>query len=256
MAAIIQRIAIEAYKSFKHVSHKADVTKLCQLLGEINAADVAFESNIYTKEHTVNNTMRKDLDIHFDSAPVRYIQIWEDEVFTMGIFVLKSGFTIPLHDHPKMTGLIRVIHGCAQVQSYTALECDQNLREKLKNSYTVSDGNQCSLTITQKQDTSLLTPETDVAVLYPVENNYHNVKAIGGVMAFIDIISPPYDDHNTCTYFKDITDDTILYTDISMFKDKVNRLAVLKEIPLPQEFWCHPARYSGPIITKDVIHRH
>lgn len=42
------------------------------------------------------------------SPPVSYMHICETEVFSMGVFLLKSGASIPLHDHPGMNGMLKV----------------------------------------------------------------------------------------------------------------------------------------------------
>ncbi|CAB1419736.1 unnamed protein product [Pleuronectes platessa] len=39
--------------------------------------------------------------------PVTYMHICETEVFSMGVFLLRPGASIPLHDHPDMNGNLR-----------------------------------------------------------------------------------------------------------------------------------------------------
>ncbi|CAB1436331.1 unnamed protein product [Pleuronectes platessa] len=41
------------------------------------------------------------------SPPVTYMYICETEVFSMGVFLLRPGASIPLHDHPDMNGNLR-----------------------------------------------------------------------------------------------------------------------------------------------------
>ncbi|CAB1439204.1 unnamed protein product [Pleuronectes platessa] len=41
------------------------------------------------------------------SPPVTYMHICETEVFSMGLFLLRPGASIPLHDHPDMNGNLR-----------------------------------------------------------------------------------------------------------------------------------------------------
>lgn len=52
-------------------------------------------------------------------APVTYIEVYEDSNVSIGIFVLRDGAKIPLHDHPYMYGVLKVIHGKVRIQSYT-----------------------------------------------------------------------------------------------------------------------------------------
>ena len=42
------------------------------------------------------------------SSPVTYIKILEDSDVSIGIFLVKSGCRIPLHNHPNMHGLLKV----------------------------------------------------------------------------------------------------------------------------------------------------
>ncbi|CAB1459565.1 unnamed protein product [Pleuronectes platessa] len=41
------------------------------------------------------------------SPPVTYMHICETEVFSMGLFLLRPGASIPLHVHPDMNGNLR-----------------------------------------------------------------------------------------------------------------------------------------------------
>jgi len=59
-------------------------------------------------------------------APVTYIEVFENEHISVGVFVLRDGAKIPLHDHPYMYGVLKVIHGKVRVQSYTPKQKDYN----------------------------------------------------------------------------------------------------------------------------------
>ncbi|XP_034050561.1 2-aminoethanethiol dioxygenase-like [Thalassophryne amazonica] len=45
------------------------------------------------------------------APPVSYMHIYETENFSMGVFLLRGGASIPLHDHPDMHGMLKVCHG-------------------------------------------------------------------------------------------------------------------------------------------------
>ena len=49
---------------------------------------------------------------------VSYVHLFSDAAFSMGIFVLPAGAKIPLHDHPEMTVLSKLLYGTLQVTSY------------------------------------------------------------------------------------------------------------------------------------------
>ena len=38
-------------------------------------------------------------------APVTFINVYESNIFTLGIFIIRKGNSLPLHDHPGMFGV-------------------------------------------------------------------------------------------------------------------------------------------------------
>lgn len=62
--------------------------------------------------------------IHSRQAPVTYIAVFEDKNVSIGVFVLRDGAKIPLHDHPYMYGVLKVIYGKVKLQSYTPMHKD------------------------------------------------------------------------------------------------------------------------------------
>ena len=55
--------------------------------------------------HESSAALRKTEASKVFGAPVSYINIFECSYFTLGVFILKSGVSVPLHDHPGMYGL-------------------------------------------------------------------------------------------------------------------------------------------------------
>ncbi|KAJ3060427.1 hypothetical protein HK102_009490, partial [Quaeritorhiza haematococci] len=55
-------------------------------------------------------------------SPVEYYPIYESEVFTMCVFVLKKGVTMPTHDHPNMMVFSRIVLGDLWVKTYEFID--------------------------------------------------------------------------------------------------------------------------------------
>ena len=55
------------------------------------------------------------------AAPVTYIPVVENQHISMGIFVIREGQNIPLHDHPNMHGVIKCIAGKLNITSFSKL---------------------------------------------------------------------------------------------------------------------------------------
>ena len=56
-----------------------------------------------------------------NAAPVTYIPVVENQHISMGIFVIREGQNIPLHDHPNMHGVIKCIAGKLNITSFSKL---------------------------------------------------------------------------------------------------------------------------------------
>ena len=61
----------------------------------------------------------------FRNTPVTYIGIYEDRDISVGIFIIRRGCRIPLHNHPGMYGVIKVVHGKVDVATYTKVDQEQ-----------------------------------------------------------------------------------------------------------------------------------
>ena len=74
----------------------SSLNELKKLLDGLRACDVGLD-----KSHALKSTVPS-------MAPVTYIKIHEDQDVSIGIFLVKGGQKIPLHNHPKMHGLLKV----------------------------------------------------------------------------------------------------------------------------------------------------
>lgn len=106
---LIQKIAKKAHIAFKDfksaTSRGNDVdkhTELVSLVTAIRAADL--------KLTPPNSKPSSVASAGLQSPPVSYMHICETEMFSMGVFLLKTGASIPLHDHPGMNGMLKVRH--------------------------------------------------------------------------------------------------------------------------------------------------
>ena len=55
-------------------------------------------------------------------APVTYIPVMENQHISMGIFVIREGQNIPLHDHPNMSVFFRLVMGNLHYRAYDKAE--------------------------------------------------------------------------------------------------------------------------------------
>ena len=227
---------MQALQTFSKFTSKQrfpeELASLQKLLNEVSSNELNFDPDL------VANTASFKLDNNTEDAPVTYVHLWEDSVFTIGVFVLKKGVTLPLHDHPSMTGLIKVISGTASIRSFTERNDLIVPEEVLKE---LRPWQRRGVKVVDQLPTKELNTESDACILTPTESNYHEISSVGGPAAFLDILAPPYDHfsgNRECHYYK-------------VFEGHGEEKAspkYLVEIPQPREFWCSQSEYLGPEI--------
>lgn len=238
----------------------------------------------------------KPKDIGFDmswvsnsqvyAAPVAYVHITENEVFSMGIFILRPGSRIPLHDHPGMYGILRVMYGSLRCRSFTPL---QNLkpnhpaypRSFVTEAFPGSGWQFRDLIMARPHQDVVVNAESCAQLLTPEEGNLHEVTPVDGPAVFLDILAPPYDhDLGTreCRFYKEVillgnhvptrpvdsaSNEIGSNTDgasnqqhsdvndvhlLNGLRDG-SQLIYLVETNQPKDYWCESAEYVGPSVV-------
>ncbi|XP_017875150.1 2-aminoethanethiol dioxygenase-like [Ceratina calcarata] len=206
---------------FKLCQKKFD--KLRNLMNKITAEDV--------------NLNKQILDfIQVQHAPMWVIDIFQNQDFAISIFILKHGFTMPIHDHPGMYGFLKVISGVVQVNNYT-LKANEDHTIRL---------NKEEMAYRHKPIT--LHSNSPACTLTPKEKNLHEITCIEGPAAFLDILSPPYDvdidsgkGPRPCRFFKTVSSSKAC-TDTSDIIEEV-KLVVIEGQP---DFYSGSLKYTGP----------
>mmetsp|Transcript_38183 Transcript_38183/g.91404 ORF Transcript_38183/g.91404 Transcript_38183/m.91404 type:complete len:310 (-) Transcript_38183:125-1054(-) len=199
---------------------------------------------------------------------VRYLAVADTPTYSVGIFVFPPGSKIPLHDHPDMVVVSRVLYGDFRVESYDLIDAPKKERstqdtavaqptpthppsifrasfQKLKSfmsffSEVADEVNDRSLYARPNAQPlgvdgdNLSAP--NVTCLYPHEGNFHSFVAGPDGAAVLDILLPPYEDgERDCTFYETRR----LETDFS--EHDVFRLV---PIPAPDDFHCYSGSYG------------
>ncbi|XP_074532662.1 2-aminoethanethiol (cysteamine) dioxygenase b [Halichoeres trimaculatus] len=240
MTSIVQRIARQALVTFRSPPRVGEAAgksfvenhgKLKSLMTEVRAADLKLVPR--------RDDDSSPLTYHSGAPPVTYMQICETDSFSMGVFLLKSGASIPLHDHPGMHGILKVMYGKVRISCFDRLERPAGSSQEEPPLPPTQMG---ALRRSVLRCTGEYTEESGPCVLSPDRDNLHQIDAVDGPTAFMDILAPPYDpdEGRDCHYYKVLADSEVNDT------EQKEREVWLMEISQPSDFWCGGETYPGP----------
>lgn len=205
---------------------------------------------------------------------VRYLHVKEvPDKYTIGIFVFPPNCQMPLHDHPNMIVLSRVLYGEFNVTSYDVVATqnddvdndDEKVVRKDANSTSIIDrmkgyifgdtggGGVNVLRVSPKLNhMPFVITAPNVTCLYPHEGNCHAFQAGPQGAAILDVFFPPYDDEDDrdCTYYRS---PSISYNDHDDSDGEQRRpILTLTPIDQPDDFSCLEGSYGrfGQYATK------
>jgi hypothetical protein len=127
---------------------------------------------------------------------VRYIHISDvPEHYSVGIFVLPPYTKIPLHDHPGMCVLSRVLYGDVERLSLDVCPPDSVAP------WNPQEWPEGTLRATRQRLQRLSAPMS--TQLFPYQGNLHEFTAGPQGAAILDVLLPPYsiDHHRDCTFY-------------------------------------------------------
>ena len=197
MSVPIQKVFALAKKTFarvkgndgrrKHILSKDDfyshLDELSALMATLTASDLGLDQSAAVCQRQP------------PKAPVTYIGLHEDADLTMGIFIINPRGRMPLHNHPKMHGVLKVVHGNVQMSHFnriSALNVPEDLPVPLRTRLELLD--QGVVVPTQHPTRVTAGADSKPFLLSPNENNFHEIQLVDddNPAAFVDILSPPY----------------------------------------------------------------
>jgi cysteamine dioxygenase len=219
------RVAIQTFSNIKSASPinaDSSIQTLSKLVNDITPVEDLGLSQSVGQPLSLNLPMPS-------VAPVTYMEVFENNAITVGVFILKQKSRIPLHDHPGMYGIIKVLYGSVNIQSYSVATTGSSNPSKF---------------FAVKSPPTIVTERDGPVILSPLTNNIHEIWPVDGSSAsFLDVLAPPYDpdgpDKRDCHYFRD-----------DGFSGHLN-LHALTEVKCPHSFWCDSLIFSK---KKDIQH--
>lgn len=255
---LIQKIARKAYATFKgfKASANGDSKASFDIQGElVSLVTTLRAADLRIAPRKTKPGSKPDLG----GPPVTYMHICETNVFSMGVFLLRHGASIPLHDHPGMHGMLKVLYGKVSIRSFDKLLEPTDETTPVNNQYPQFDPplpaapQSDSLRRSVLRSVGEFSADSGPCLLSPQRDNLHQIDAVEGPAAFLDILSPPYDpeDGRDCHYYKVLQPVSAEGTDSEMKQQEQQgeEGMWLLEIPQPEDFWCGGEPYPGPEVS-------
>lgn len=232
VAAFRQALCTFKQETFRDtsVNFQNNLTKLKSMMDNLKADDLGFDPNF--NDPAVWKEPGK--------APCTYIEVFQNSDVNLSMFILKPGFKMPLHDHPHMYGLLKLISGAVRLKSYSKYPLTDEVSKsvQVKSHSAVGRNNKFLAEITSDEVCSAISP---TCVLTPTKSNFHEIEALEFPAAFFDVLAPPYE-----TYLKAVGPRLCRYYKIN--NEISTNLVEMQEIRVPDSFYCDQAPYLGPLL--------
>nr|ABV22263.1 conserved hypothetical protein [Karlodinium veneficum] len=130
-----------------------------------------------------------------------YRCITKQRDFEVVVLIVPAGEAIPLHDHPGMTVVSKVLHGKLDVKSYNGTDTSQAVPLSMIDRIRGRGTTQLHCCTPSRQ---LVTSSCKVIRLGLVDGNIHSFQALENTAIF-DVLTPPYDDSKGrfCSYYEE-----------------------------------------------------
>ncbi|CAL9144836.1 unnamed protein product [Musa hybrid cultivar] len=234
----VQRLFETCKEVFAHggrgfIPSADDVERLRSVLDTLKLTDVGVSPNLPFFHHVVTD----------GPPPVTYLHLYACSNFSIGIFCLPQAAVIPLHNHPGMTVVSKLLFGSMHIKSYDWVNDPEGSNEKIK-----SSNGAC---LAKVNTDAIFKAPCETSVLYPTTGgNIHCFTAVTSC-AVLDVLGPPYNDDEgrACSYYKEHVFSSFPGKAIGVSGESKEYAWLEERESKPDDLVVRGAEYRGPKIV-------
>ena len=227
--------------------------EMCELMDRLRPAHLGLDGPRPAGFFRASNDGK--IDENGKSAAIRTQTVFSNREFEIVVFLFPAGAAIPLHDHPKMTVLSKVLYGALAMKSFdwavpptaddfAALTAESS-RQEARAANCGPAGADDDTPLAQpfaafRRAEMVLNAAAPTCCLRPTFGNIHSFEALSET-AVLDLLMPPYDDDlgRDCHYFE-----------AAQQEELADGSIVLRAAAEPDSLVIRSAPYMGPRIDQ------
>ena len=228
--------------------------EMCELMDRLRPAHLGLDGPRPAGFFRASNDGK--IDENGNKAAIRTQTVFSNREFEIVVFLFPAGAAIPLHDHPKMTVLSKVLYGALAMKSFdwavpptaddfAALTAESSRQEaRAANCDPAGADDDTPLAppfAAFRRAETVLNAAAPTCCLRPTFGNIHSFEALSET-AVLDLLMPPYDDDlgRDCHYFEAV----------GQQEELADGSIVLRAAAEPDSLVIRSAPYMGPRIDQ------
>ncbi|KAJ3249002.1 hypothetical protein HDU78_008388 [Chytriomyces hyalinus] len=190
------------------------------------------------------------------SSPVEYRRIYESSTCVIGVFAIRRGESMPIHDHPDMTVITKLVQGDLHVKTFSLLGEDKGPLRRARvvtdSIYSASKSSSLFTSSALPSPTAsatadfLSTKHSQKDAIFKIRPqdgpNLHSFTAVSDYAVIIDIMGPPYlPGERDITYYSELPIPAVHHSCSCKTPSLIDETTAKQDETDRREFFSNPA---------------